>query len=1307
MATINEIKELKLADTPLFLVDLRLSSGDSLSWSTHKVTVAGTTYQPRVVAHNLFELKSASEDGTDGLSRVAVTLANADSELSPVERSTGWKGAQVTIRFLFFDLKTGTAASESRVIFRGVANPPEESNEATLRLSFTNRLSLQRVLLPEARIQKRCPWAFPTTAAQREEAKDGGAKGKFSPFYRCGYSAGVAGGVGSLNGGVPFDACDFTRAQCEQRGMFDKDTSGAVTRRFGGIEFVPASILVRSYGEKGSHTSPVVDNQARYSDYVPLIYGTGWYLPLVVFARNDGNLTRMEVLLGAGEMTDVLKVIVNGIEIPAGVPNANMTATGWYNVVSLGSRSGAFNTDFTDSSGHPLGDPYGSMALVSVVVPNRISDGLSLPRIEVLTQGLKLATFDTSGNAAGDVFTNNPAWVLLDVLRRSRWLLEELDVASFAAAAARCDELVPALDLNGNSTMVPRYQCNMILTKRRSAADVARGIRTGSGLYLTYSSDGLLQARVEDSLARQQSSKSDGSNSTAALNDGWPAYEFGDNAISGILRRGNGQASFRTWARASADTPNRLTVEFQDEFNEYQQDSLSLVDLDDSLQTGQEVNASLTALGIPNFDQATRIATRQLNRSIEGNMYVDFETSVRSVHLRPGDLIAITYSKEGWARQPFRVVRIAPGQNYRTAAITAQIHDDGWYADGAAVGGSGAGRQPRFGVGVPRPLVGSVVDSDGNAQFDIHESQTESTDGTVTVALSVGFVSPARGTSAALGVPLAGLNPRIDTTGGSLAGFQTLYYALSAVDALGEEGALSFTIKASIPAATNTNQITLQNLSFSTTATAFNVYRGTTPAQLLRITSGAAIATSFTDTGLNTHAIGPPDINYDHANFSWRMELQPEETVDIHSDNSIGNSTLAMLANELRGATVRITKGIGAGQERSVASNTTTAITVTSKWDIEPDNSSSFVVAEGSWQFGASGAASPISFDVPNREGATVHISGRSANVRDQECAYELSPLTRWRISGGSGTGLDGDIPGTPTFGISPTGQGSLEVVGIGFSDLTNTTTINAGTLTLAYWNELNGPSTTLLSAAAAAADTSIHLSVAGGGQAGDLVQIESEVMVIEKALDGGLTYQVTRGSHGSTAADHAAQTAVYLLQKKTFVMAFARNFFGSPASGSYAYAVHLPDARLAAAELFLTNSRGGSGVARRAFTSTVDLGLRTLSGGQLSIQIEGLLAIQTDAAPPLVVESSHSIRDVFAVVRTAPTGSPIQLQVTQNGQLYCGLTIPIGARISNVADGFALGPLQVNAQIGLNIISVSQTSGTLPGSDLTVTIRL
>ena len=51
---------------------------------------------------------------------ISVTLANADSHFSEIERETGFRGAQVTIQFLFYDLAANAAASEARVVFRGI-----------------------------------------------------------------------------------------------------------------------------------------------------------------------------------------------------------------------------------------------------------------------------------------------------------------------------------------------------------------------------------------------------------------------------------------------------------------------------------------------------------------------------------------------------------------------------------------------------------------------------------------------------------------------------------------------------------------------------------------------------------------------------------------------------------------------------------------------------------------------------------------------------------------------------------------------------------------------------------------------------------------------------------------------------------------------------------------------------------------------------------------------------------------------------------------------------------------------------------
>ncbi len=1308
MASAHDLKELATVETPLLLFECRLKSGAVERWGTHAVEVGGSQYLARVLRHNLFEMRSGSDDGVDGLAKVSLTLANADSRFSEIERQVGWKGAKLTARFLFFDLSTKTAASDPIVLFQGVGGAPDEITESTFRITFSNRLNLQRVSLPNVRIQRRCPWLFPSTAAQRTEAQDGGTKGKYSLLYRCGYSAGIEGGAGNLNGSEPFTECDYTRTQCVARGMFDQDSGSHTNRRFGGIEFVPPSITVRTSGDKSTHTSTVTENETRYNDFVPIIYGTAWYQPPVTFARNDGNLTRIEVLLGIGEIQGVLKVLANNVEIPLGRSGEDMTATGWFNVISTGGRSGGFNSDFTDGQGNPLGDPYGSMAVMSVVLPNRISEGKSLPKIEVLVEGVKLPRYDAGGNLLAEAFTNNPAWALLDVLRRCGWTVDEIDTASFATAAQYCDELVEATDLNGNAISIPRCQTNLVLRKRKSAAELVRGIRTGAGLILRLNAAGLLELRPESTFAVQGPTKPAGSNSTEALNEGWPAYEFGDGSTvhSGILRTERGDSSVRLWSKSVADSPNRLSVEFQDAFNEYQQDSLSLVHVDDVQETGQEVSATLGALGLPNLDQAARIIIRHLRRCAEGNTYVEFQSSVRALHLRPGDLITLTYLKEGFARQPFRIVSISPELNFRKATITAQAHVDNWYSSTESGSSRVARRQPSYEIGLPRPLVGTVLGEDGEPEFGITETTVENTDGSVTVRLAVDFTAPSRPGSSSAAIPLLSLSPAIESTGGTFAGGQTLYYAVSAVDGAGGESPLSFIVRASIPDEGSTYAVKLKNLSFSTETSSFHVYRGRTPSQLLRIASHQTIATEFSDTGMEQQPLGPPDESYDHANFYWRLELVSECQATTFSSNTIGNSNLGMLANEHRGAVVRITQGRGAGQEKTVTSNDASTLTTASTWTIVPDATSYFVVCESSWEFGAAGQTSPVKIDVPNREGATVEISGRAANVHDRECAYELSPLARWRIGGG-GASPDTDVPSTPVFTLYSAGEGSLEVVGVAFEDLTNTRTVTSGTLALHYWDELSSPSSSKLASNVASSDSHIDLAAAGPAAAGDLIQVGTEIMAVGAVENEGTRYQVTRGSHGSTAADHASETTVYHLSRKVYIIPFPRDFFGSPASGSFSHPIRLPDARVAAGEFFVTNEVGNSPTKRKCWTLMDDGGLRTLSGGQIAFMIEGPLAVETGATPPLTVQDSHSVRDVFASLREAPLGAPVTLRVLQSGETYCDLTVPAGAAVSNAVSGFGRPALSSGAALTLDILSVGQGSDCTPGRDLTVTIRL
>lgn len=1313
MLTINQAKQQAETDTPLLFFECVLPSGDVERWCTHNAILNTQLYAARIVKHNLFDLQLSADDAMDGISQLSITLANADSALSELNAAIGLKGSQLTVYFAFADLPSRLTTTESTVLFRGIAGDPDEITENSLAISFLNKLSLQRIPLPDVRIQRSCPWTFPNSSEQRQEARDGGANGVFSRFFRCGYSPDVAGGVGNWDSGQVFTSCDKSRYNCEQRGMFSKDTSGNLTRRFGGFEFVPSAVSVRTSGDKTSHLSPLLSNSAKYNDSVPLVYGTGWLKPPVIFARNDGNLTHLEVLAGLGPITSVLKVVVNDVEIPQEATNTDMTSTGWYSVVTAGTRTGGFNLDFSDANGNPLGDPYGSLTVLAVVVPNRISSGTSLPNVEVLLQGMQVEIYDTDGSLQGTEYTNNPAWVLLNILRRCGWTLAELNLPSFASSANFCSAVINTKDFNGNIIQVPRYECNLVLMKRQSVAAIVRGIRVASSMMLRYGANGLLELLPETTLAAQQSALPDGGNSTDSLDDGWPAYEFSDASapFSGIMRNPDGSSSVRLLSRTVAETSNRLSVEFQDKTNEYQQDSLSITDSEDAALIGYEVSSQSTALGISNFNQATRVLLRQLDKSTKGNLFVDFQTSFRALKVRPGDIIALTYFKEGFERVPFRVVKLSPSVNFQAVTVLAQIHNDDWYNDDPSIL-AGAGRQPTSQTRIPRPLIGLIAHNNPSGNFEYFDFKVEENiqtlkDGTATDKITVSFAQPRKPSAKTTNVPLLSLAAQFQTTGGSLSGGTTYYYAVSAADEANQEGPLSFTVAAVVPVGTNTNCVTIVGISLPAHADSFNVYRGVSPQMLYRIGTGLPVSSSFTDNGLPNLPVGPPDASFDHVNLYYRVEYSSLLQVTSASPNTL--NCLDMGATNLAYANmlVRIIEGAGAGQERLIASNDGTTLTITSPWSVLPDATSEFVICGPSWRFAAVSSISPAQFEIAYQAGTVIQISGRAANIHNQEGAPELCPLTRLALGQGQ---ADFGVPAIPAFSLDAPGGGNLVLSQIGFNNLTNIASVSSGTLQLFYWNELANADTYLLAAALDATTTVIPVNFLPDVQVGDFIQINTEVMSVTSVNISAKNLSVVRGVCGSPSINHLAGGAVLKLDTKVIIVPFALGFFENRAAINFLHTFSLPDVRVSTAEFYVTNAFGDSQAQQVCFTQNDNGGLRTLSGGQFSLQVSGYLATHQNAAPPLVVESSHAVRDVRAGLNQMASGYDTAIQLLQNGVEYCNLVIPSGSNSSTLVNGANLPPLQVEAVITMNITlkpSDAVASPLGPGRDLTVTIRL
>ena len=269
--------------------------------------------------------------------------------------------------------------------------------------------------------------------------------------------------------------------------------------------------------------------------------------------------------------------------------------------------------------------------------------------------------------------------------------------------------------------------------------------------------------------------------------------------------------------------------------------------------------------------------------------------------------------------------------------------------------------------------------------------------------------------------------------------------------------------------------------------------------RLFRIASDQAPATEFTDTGLA-----------ERTGAAAGRELRSREFLLAAgaAAGDAGNGAFADIGGQRRAGDggEPVSRHDGAdheGSRRGAGADDRGEhgddVTVAPAWEVEPDATSRFVVAEGGWRFGALTKSSPVQFAVPNRAGETVQIMGRAANVNDVECAAELSTVTRWQI-GGSGS-ADAHVPPTPYFGLGATpGGGTVELSGVSFADLTNTHTITSATLTMYYWDELQGTPLVALIEGVSAEDEFLDLNIAAPAEAGTFVQVEREVMRVESA---------------------------------------------------------------------------------------------------------------------------------------------------------------------------------------------------------------
>jgi len=930
IGTINTAKEQAQAPRPLLLATVTFLDGTILRLSTDGLrtadagfSYAGNDYLPRILNQDIAAIQALSDGGIDIAPSVTLELNNADGAMWQHEIDRGWRGARLVLTFIFWTPGQNDFSSDSITKFRGICGAPEV-DETRLRVTATSLLALANAQLPTARIQPRCLHHFPRTAAERQH----GADNEDSLFYGCGYSPDATGANARGNyssGTTAFTSCNRTKEHCVARGMYTQDSSSRTTGRFSGVQWdPPKSWRSRAYKpqatwEEGSNTS----NEAKYGDVIPLVWGTAWVEPKIANVIGDANSTRFECLVCWGEVDQILRVVVNDVELPAATDMSHgalpvADALFRWNLVNRGDRDGAPNADAGYDS---AGDPYGSICVLECVVPRRLAESSAVPRVRVLLRGPKLRKYTdvSTYTKAGYPDNENLAWIIMDQLIWSGLSYSDLDIQSFIDAAAICAASVTFKDHDGLNNTHGRFTGSVVLDQRQPASEILRGARNACRALLVANSDAdaKLKLVIEQTLAAQQAAPVAGSNYSTAIAskladgtaaNGYVAYDFSE---SNILRRG-GQSTFRLFAPSAL--PNRVGHQFQDRHNNYSLDSETIIDVDGLIRDGGvEKPGSFPLVGVASHDHARRVISTWMARQLLGNprnagfgdaggtWMCEFETTFRAVRLQIGQIVRLSYAQHGISNQLMRIERVQPTTNYEYCKLTLRWHSDEWYLDTF-----GQEDSPRFSgsrrnrlARPPYPIFGNTATGGLTNPDPMYGRErffglTATRDDADLYQLRASSKLPVNTFPAGFRAPWIPHQGNTASTGGALPGNTRYYVELVAIGP-GGLSAPSIQCQIDVPAGTSTNTITVPDVDWDASATGYGLFVGTDPQRT--IYQGAYVGTpaSVTFTGpIDWSAASrvKPDPEFDFAR--WRIKRVRNAGVAAFEPTGATSSTITL-----------------------------------------------------------------------------------------------------------------------------------------------------------------------------------------------------------------------------------------------------------------------------------------------------------------------------------------------------------------------------------------------------------------------------
>ena len=216
------------------------------------------------------------------------------------------------------------------------------------------------------------------------------------------------------------------------------------------------------------------------------------------------------------------------------------------------------------------------------------------------------------------VYTNNPAWILYDLLTNERYGLgtyidpdydmENIDKYQFFELAKYCDELVP----DGQGGTEPRFSCNVFINQQKEALKVIKDLLTVfRGIMLWH--DGEISINLQQEKA--------------------PLFTFTKGNVVGGL--------FSYQYPSSRVRANSIQVTWNDPENHYKQQVEIVEDTENIAKVRKIVSKKTVAYGCTSRSQAHRVGKYHLLTEINDNEIVTFSSGIGGQLLRPGDLIEV------------------------------------------------------------------------------------------------------------------------------------------------------------------------------------------------------------------------------------------------------------------------------------------------------------------------------------------------------------------------------------------------------------------------------------------------------------------------------------------------------------------------------------------------------------------------------------------------------------------------------------------------------------------------------------------